>query len=71
MNDASRISVAILLGLSLGAFASLAEAKDTRDQAMAKCIEKAQAAYPFLFEGVGKSRASVYKACMKTAGYKP
>ena len=71
MNSASKISVAILFGLSLGAFTSPATAKETRDQVMAACIAKAQAANPGDMEAVQKSRAAAYKACMHAAGYKP
>jgi len=71
MNYVNKLSIAILIGLSLGVFASLATAKGTRDQAMSGCIAKAQAAYPGDMEAVQKSRTAAYKACMKSAGFKP
>jgi hypothetical protein len=65
-----KIFVAILIGLSLG-LTSLATAKGTRDQAIAACVAKAQTANPGDMEAVQAARTAAYKACMKSAGFKP
>jgi hypothetical protein len=64
------LSVAILIGRSLGVFTSLARAKGTRGQAIAACVAKAQAANPGDMEAVRAARTAAYKACMKAAGFK-
>jgi len=73
MKRGSKIAVAILVGLSLGTFTSVASAakKMQRDQAITDCITKVQAAYPFQGEQGQRDRTAAYKACMTNAGFRP
>ena len=66
MNHLGKVFVAILFGLSVAAFPSLASAQNMskRDAAITQCIQEAHAQYPYDYQGVGQNRTYVYKACM-------
>ena len=66
MRYASKRSLALLVGLSVAAFPSLASAQNMskRDAAITQCIQEAHAQYPYDYQGVGQNRTYVYKACM-------
>jgi hypothetical protein len=66
MRYASKRSLALLAGLSVAAFPSLASAQNMskRDAAITQCIQEAHTQYPYDYQGVGASRTYVYKACM-------
>jgi hypothetical protein len=73
MNYANKVSLAILVGLSVAAISSLAMAQDTaaRDAAISKCVKQAQTQYPDDTTSNQTSRSDVYKACMFSAGFNP
>ena len=66
MNHLGKVFVAVLIGLSIVAFPSLASAQNMskRDAAITQCIQEAHAQYPWDYVGVGTNRTYVYKACM-------
>lgn len=71
MNYASKLSFALLIGLSAAIFTSIASAQDSaaRDAAMTKCVNEAHRAFSGNSEDM--QRADFYKACMAKAGFKP
>ena len=70
-----RTFLALLVGLSVTAFASqaLAQAQDTaqRDAAIRKCIEEARKQFPGESQDLQESRAAVYRECMAREGQRP
>jgi hypothetical protein len=66
MRYANKLSLALLVGLSVAAFTSVASAQNMskRDAAITQCIQEAHAQYPYDYQGVGQNRTYVYKACM-------
>jgi hypothetical protein len=73
MRYANKLSLALLVGLSVAAFTSVASAQNMsrRDAAIRKCIQQAHAQYPRYYAGVGTDRTYVYKACMTNMGLRP
>ena len=69
----NRFIVALLVGASVTAFASLASAamSPARYAAIEKCTQQALAQYPDTTTSNQAQRASVYEACMTTAGQAP
>jgi hypothetical protein len=67
----SEYLLALLVALSVAAFASQVSARDGagRDAAMRRCIKMGYVHYHD--ESQHLQRAQVYKACMVAAGYKP
>jgi hypothetical protein len=67
----SEYLLALLVALSVAAFASQVSARDGagRDAAMLRCIKMGYAHYHDESQHIW--RAQVYKACMVAAGYKP
>ena len=66
MRYANKLSLALLVGLSVAAFTSVASAQNMskRDAAITTCIQEAHSQYPWDYAGVGTNRTYVYKACM-------
>ena len=73
MRCASKLSLALLVGLSVAASTSVASAQNMsrRDAAITKCIQRAHARYPRYYAGVGTDRTYVYKGCMTNMGLRP
>src|SRR5262245_32475202 len=73
MGYANKLSLALLVGLSVAASTSVASAQNMsrRDAAIRKCIQQAHAQYPRYYAGVGTDRTYVYKACMTNIGTAP
>jgi hypothetical protein len=73
MNFANKTSLALLAGLSVAAFSSLAVAQDsaTRDAAISKCVKQAQTQYPDDSITNQSARTAAYKACMAATGQNP
>ena len=68
--NATKLVIALLLGLSTAGFASqaMAQSDAKRDAAMQKCLDTAG---QIVGETQQQARASAYKACMTKAGFKP
>ena len=68
-----RTFLALLVGLSVTAFALPAVAQDTpqRDAAISKCIAEAHKQYPGESLDNQNNRTSVYKTCMTREGQRP
>jgi hypothetical protein len=77
MKRANKLSLALLVGLSIAALTSSTMAQGTgpgmaaRDAAISKCVKQAQSQYPDDSITNQRSRADVYKSCMNTAGFAP
>jgi hypothetical protein len=73
MSYANKLSLALLVGLSVAAFTSVASAQNMsrRDAAIRNCIQQAHTQYPRYYAGVGTDRTYVYKACMTNMGQRP
>ena len=73
MRCANRVSLALLLGLSVAGFSSLATAQDSaaRDTAISKCVKQAQTQYPDDSITNQSARTAAYKSCMAAAGQNP
>ena len=73
MKYANKLSLALLVGVSVAAFTSVASAQNMskRDSAITKCIQEAHTQYPWNYVGVGTSRTYVYKACMYKMHHRP
>src|SRR5215831_18918949 len=73
MGYANKLSLALLVGLSVAASTSVASAQNMsrRDAAIRKCIQQAHAEYPRYYAGGGTDRTYVYKACMTNIGTAP
>lgn len=69
----NRIIVALLAGVSVSAFASLASAaiSPARYAAIEKCTQQALAEHPDTTISNQSQRSSVYEACMTEAGQTP
>ena len=67
----SEYLLALLVALSVAAFASQVSARDGagRDAAMLSCLKMGRAHYRNQSQHI--HRAQVYKACMVASGYKP
>ena len=66
MKYTNKLILALLVGLSVAAFTSMASAQNMskRDAAITQCIQEAHKQYPWDYQGVGQNRTYVYKACM-------
>jgi hypothetical protein len=75
MVTTNKLIVALLVGVSVAAVASLASAQinPQRYAAIEKCTQQALAQYPDTATGNSQmnARASVYEACIKAAGQAP
>ena len=68
-----RTFLALLVGLSVTAFASQALAQDNakRDAAISKCVAEAHKQFPGESQDTQSGRTAAYKACMTKAGQRP
>jgi hypothetical protein len=73
MSTANKLSIALLAGLSVAAFASdvLAQDSPQRDAAISKCTAAAHRQYPSDSGDNQEGRTAVYKACMTREGQRP
>lgn len=64
-------SIVLIAGLAVVASAPPVFAKQTRDAAMATCIQRAEKQYPRNDGTQRQQRTAVYKDCMVSAGHHP
>ena len=69
----SKLTLALLAGFSVAAFASqaLAQSSPQRDAAIEKCIAQAHQLWPGGGDQAHSQRVAAYKACMTAAGLAP
>jgi hypothetical protein len=71
LNLGTPASIALISGLIAAAWAPQAFAKQTRDSAMATCIQRAEKQYPRNDGTQRQQRTALYKDCMVSAGHHP